>query len=426
MSESIDRRRLLGVAAGAAVGLGARPARALGSNNRIVVGVMGMGGRGTALAKGFQQQPNVEVAYTCDVDQARAEKAAAEVAKVSGGRAPAAITDFRRILEDKAVDVLVVATSNHWHAPAAILGATAGKHVYVEKPCSHNAREGELMVEAARKYDRRMQMGNQRRTWPKVREGIELVRNGEIGRVTFAECWYTNSRGSIGKGKSAPVPAGLDYDLWQGPAPRKAFRDNYLHYNWHWFWHWGNGELGNNGIHTLDLCRWGLGVDYPVQVTSLGGRYRFQDDQETPDTNMVTYTFPDGKMATWHGLSCNRHPDGQKADAVFYGENGSLAIRGGGYALYDAAGKEVKKVTGPAGDASHIANFLDAVRGEGKLNSEIEEGHKSTLMCHVGNIAYRAGKVLRCNPKDGHLVGEKGLMNEHWSREYAKGWEPKV
>jgi predicted dehydrogenase len=422
----MDRREFLGAAAaGLGLALVGRPARAAESNSRLVVGVIGMGGRGRSLAVTFQRQPNVQIAYVCDVDQKRAEQAVAAVAKVASGSPPQAVTDFRRILEDRAVDAVVVATCNHWHAPAAILACAAGKHVYVEKPCSHNPREGELMVAAARKHDRRVQMGNQRRSWPQVIEAIQALRGGEIGQVHYAQSWYTNNRGSIGRGKPAPVPEGLDYNLWQGPAPRKRFHDNYLHYNWHWFWHWGNGELGNNGVHTIDVCRWGLGVDYPTHVTSAGGRYRFDDDQETPDTNVVTFTFDGGKMITWEGLSCDRMPPGRAGDVLFHGEKGSLAIAGGGYTVYDPAGKEIRKVTGRGGDAVHVANFIEAIRETVPLTSEIEEGAKSTLLCHLGNIAYRTGRALRCDSKNGRIHGDREAMRL-WSREYERGWEPKV
>jgi predicted dehydrogenase len=428
VSKSIDRRRFLGAAAstGLALGFSAPAARTAGlaASDKVVVGIMGMGGRGMGHVKTFGQQPGVEVAYVCDVDQHRVAKAAAGVSK-SAEKAPKAVNDFRRILDDKAVDALVIATCNHWHAPAAILGCAAGKDVYVEKPCSHNPREGELMVEAARKHKRHVQMGNQRRSWPKVIEAIEQVRSGAIGRPYLAQAWYTNNRPSIGKGKAAAVPDGLDYDLWQGPAPRRSFHTNYLHYNWHWFWHWGNGELGNNGVHMIDLCRWGLGVDYPVRVTSAGGRYRFDDDQETPDTNVVTFDFADRKSITWEGLSCNQMPEGRVSDVLFQGESGSLAIHAGGYTIYDLKGKEVRKINGPGGDASHVANFLDAVRHGKPLNSEIEEGHKSTLLCHLGNIAYRTGRTLRCDPNHGHVVGDREAM-ALWTREYERGWEPKA
>jgi predicted dehydrogenase len=427
MSESIHRRTFLGSAAtGLALGTGTLLHAADGpaADKRLVVGVMGTGGRGTEHARSFARLPGVTVAYVCDVDTKRMNNGAAEVEKITG-KAPQPVQDFRKVLDDKSVDVLVVATCNHWHAPAAILACAAGKHVYVEKPCSHNPHEGELMVEAAHKSDRRVQMGNQRRSWPKIIEAMQLVREGAIGRAYLAQSWYTNNRGSIGHGKETALPKGLDYDLWQGPAPRRAFHSNYLHYNWHWFWHWGNGELGNNGIHMLDLCRWGLGVEFPVRVTSAGGRYRFEDDQETPDTHTAHFEFDGRKKITWEGLSCNRMPNDQPADVIFYGEKGSLAIHGGGYSIYDEKGKEVRKASGEAGDNVHLSNFLAAVRGETKLNSEIEEGHKSTLLCHLGNIAQRTGRSLKCNPKDGRILEDREAM-AFWSREYEKGWEPKV
>jgi predicted dehydrogenase len=428
MPEPLNRRRFLQAAAstGLALGLAAQPGRAAepAVSDKLVVGVMGTGGRGTGLAKAYAQQPGVTVAYVCDVDKGRAGRAADEVAKVAE-KAPQAVQDFRRILEDKSVDVLVVATCNHWHAPAAILGCAADKHVYVEKPCSHNPREGELLVEAARKHKRFVQMGNQRRSWPKIIEGIEQVRAGAIGRPYLAESWYNNNRPSIGKGKAVPPPEGLDYELWQGPAPRRPFHDNYLHYNWHWFWHWGNGELGNNGVHMIDVCRWGLGVDYPVRVSSAGGRYRFDDDQETPDTHVVSFEFDGRRSISWEGLSRSQGTGGRSAEVLFHGEEGSLAINGGGYTVYDPKGKEVKKVGGAGGDEVHLRNFLDAIRGGKPLNSEIEEGYKSTLLCHLGNIAHRTGRSLRCDPKNGHVLDDKEAM-ALWSREYEKGWEPKV
>ncbi len=421
MMSQLDRRRFLG--AGAALAL-APHAAVLGANDRIVVGVMGMGGRGTSLARTFASDAGVEVTYVCDPDSRRAGQAQEAVGKIKG-QSPKTVGDFRRILDDKAVDVLVVATCNHWHAPAAILGCAAGKHVYVEKPCSHNPLEGELMVAAARKHKKHVQMGNQRRSWPRIIEAIEEVRKGAIGRAYFSQSWYTNNRPTIGVGKPGPMPEGLDYDLWQGPAPKRPFKSNYLHYNWHWFWHWGNGELGNNGVHMIDLCRWGLGVDYPIHVSSSGGRYQFQDDQETPDTHVVSFTFPDRKTITWQGLSCSQLPDNRVADVLFIGDKGSLAIRGGGYTVYDPKGKPIRKSDGPNADATHTGNFLDALRKGGKLTSEIEEAHKSTLLCHLGNIAHRTGRALKCDAKDGHILDDKQAMTL-WTREYEKGWEPKV
>jgi predicted dehydrogenase len=422
---SLSRREILGGGAAAAAAAAAPRWAFAGRspNQTVVVGVMGTGGRGTQLAKGFESLEGVEVATVCDVDRRRAEAAAGVVGKVHD-RKVGVVTDFRRILDNKSVDVLVIGAGNHWHAPAAILACAAGKHVYVEKPCSHNPWEGETMVAAARRHKRHVQMGNQRRSAPKIVEAMEELRKGAVGKVYFSRSVYANVRPSIGRGKPAPVPEGLDFELWQGPAPRRPFKDNILHYNWHWFWHWGNGELGNNGVHSIDLSRWGLGVDYPVRAVSSGGRYAFDDDQETPDTHVVSYEFEGGRRITWEGLSCNRGL-GLGPYVSFHGTEGTLTIEKNGYVVYDKNNKEVKKVDGPGSDDLHFANFLDAVRNNAKLNSEIEEGHKSTLLCHLGNIAHRTGRALRCDPKDGKILDDADAM-KLWKREYEPGWEPRL
>src|SRR5262245_45839782 len=300
----MNRRHFLGasLAAGTSIALSACARDTPSAADHLVVGIMGTGGRGTGLATTYARLPGVSVAYVCDVDKKRAAGAAAAVEKAAG-KAPEAVGDFRKILDDKQVNILVVATCNHWHAPAAILACQHAKHVYVEKPCSYTAQEGEWLVAAARKHNSKVQMGNQRRSWSKIIEAIQQVREGAIGRAYLAQSWYTSDRPSIGRGKAGPGPDGLAYDMWQVPAPRRPFRSNYLHYNWHWFWHWGNGELGNNGIHMIDLCRWGLGVEYPIRITSSGGRYAFDDDQETPDTHVVSFDFPGRKAITWDGVS---------------------------------------------------------------------------------------------------------------------------
>ena len=424
MIDRFSRRTFLASTAAAAVL--ANPARALGGDSRVTLGVMGTGGRGTELGRLFSRQADVVVTYTCDVDESRANSAAGTVEKAAGA-APKAVTDYRKVLDDKDVDGLIIATCNHWHAPAAILACNAGKHAYVEKPCSHNPREGELLVQAARKHKRMVQMGNQRRSYAHYIEATRLVREGIIGRAYLAKSWYFNNRPPTGKGKQTDPPKGLDWDLWQGPAPRRPFKDNYLHYTWHWFWHWGNGELGNNGVHSIDVCRWGLGVDYPVRVTSSGGRYRYDDDQETPDTHSVGFEFADKRLITWEGLSCNTAPGGSSFDMIFYGEKGSLVLKDGGYTVHDPKGKEIQKGTPPKdnGMNAHVANWLAAIRGEAQLNSEIEEGHKSTLLCHLGNIAHRTGRALKCDPKDGKILDDAEAM-KLWAREYQPGWEPKV
>jgi predicted dehydrogenase len=406
----------------------ANPARAV-EGTRVRLGIMGTGGRGTDLGRLFAGLPGVQVATVCDVDEGRVKDAATKIGQVADKakvEPPKAVADFRRILDDKDIDGMIVATCNHWHAPAAILGCAAGKHVYVEKPCSHNPREGEWLVEAARKYKRHVQMGNQRRSFGHYQDAVQKLRDGIIGRAYLAKSWYFNNRPPTGKGKLTDPPKGLDYDLWQGPAPRRPFKDNYLHYKWHWFWHWGNGELGNNGVHTIDVCRWGLGVDYPVRVSSSGGRYRYDDDQETPDTHTVGFEFDGKKLITWEGLSCNQSPSGAAFDILFFGENGSLSLRDNGYTVFDAKGKELQKF--PSAKASmndHIGNWIAAIRDGAKLNSEIEEGYKTTLLCHLGNIAHRTGHAIKCEPKAGHILDDKDAMGL-WTREYEKGWEPKV
>jgi predicted dehydrogenase len=421
--DRINRRHFLGAAASTAVALSGT-GHAYGANDKLLIGVIGTGDRGTGLTKLFAGLPGVEIAYVCDVDQKRVGRAAEEVQK-STGKAPRSVGDFRHLLDDKSVDAVVIATCNHWHGPATILACAAGKHVYVEKPCSHNPQEGELMVAAARKHRRLVQLGTQRRSAAKVTEAIEALHGGVIGRVYLAQAWYTNNRPSIGKGREVPVPAGLDYELWQGPAPRRPFHNNYLHYNWHWFWNWGNGELGNNGIHYMDVCRWGLGVDYPVRVGSAGGRYRYTDDQETPDTQVATFDFADRRTITWEGLSCNRLPTGQTLDILFQGENGSLALDDRGFRVYDVKGRLMREVSGSVRDRDHANNFIEAIRHGVRLNAEIEEGHKSTLLCHLGNIAYRIGRTLHCEPGSGRILQDAEAM-PLWTREYAKGWEPKV
>lgn len=395
-----------------------------GANNKIVVAVMGTNGRGMDHIQSYLAQPNVEIGYICDVDSRAVEKGIAAVVKKQEKK-PKGVKDFRTVLDDKVVDVLSIAAPNHWHAPATILACAAGKNVYVEKPCCYAPHEGELMVAAARKHKRVVQMGNQRRSWPWVIEAIAKVRSGEIGRVTFARTWYNSARGTIGRGKQTPVPDWLDYSLWQGPAPERPYVDNLVHYNWHWRWHWGNGELGNNGIHALDVARWGLGVDYPRRVTCAGGRYQFEDDQETPDAYVTTYEF-DGKAATWESHSC--HPrgfEGEQFGINFYGDKGYLVIAGNGFKIYDINGKELSSTKGRWNDADHFGNFLEGIRTGGRLNSEIEEGVKSTLWCHLGNIAWRTGHALNVDPASGKIVGDREA-DKLWSREYRKGWEPKV
>ena len=441
---SFIKKSAAGVAAisvgGILPGFSARSYAAIaGANDRILVAVMGVNSRGKALSGTFARQENVDIIYVCDVDS-RAEAACSDSIEKLGRKRPAACSDFRKALDDKVVDALVIAAPDHWHAPAAILASKAGKHVYLEKPCSHNPAEGELLVAAADKYGIVMQMGNQRRSFPNVAAGIAELKSGIIGRPYYAKTWYTNNRLSIGTGKEVPVPSWLDYELWQGPAPRKPYRDNLIHYNWHWFWHWGTGEALNNGTHFVDLARWGLGVDFPVKVSSSGGRYAYNDDWETPDTQLISMEFENKSIMTWEGVSCNgRLIEGSSVGVIFTGEKGTLRIDGGNaYSVSDLSGKLIKEVkadtvvdsrntSNPAGglDAFHIVNFLDAIRNGIKLNSDISSGHKSTLLVQLGNIAQRTGSTLSINPANGHIINNPSA-DQLWKRDYQPGWEPVI
>jgi predicted dehydrogenase len=302
----------------------------------------------------------------------------------------------------------------------------AGKHVYVEKPGSQNAHEAEMIVEAATKYDRVVQMGNQRRTW--MKEAIEALHGGAIGPVRFGRGFYYNTRKSVATNEKPAAPD-IDYNLWQGPVPDDAKHDfkALAHYDWHWFWHWGNGELGNNGIHTLDILRWGIKGDYPLRTTYNGGRYFFDDAQETPDTGTAVYDFGHAGCEWVQSSSHPRAAEKPLAEVMFYGDNGTMAIARDSWINYDLKGVEVSKGKGAGGgDPAHIGNFLDAIRGEAKLNSPIVEGQKSTMMCHLGNMAYRTNTVVKCDPKTGKILDNAEAL-KLWGREgYRKGWDVKI
>jgi len=410
-----------------------------GANEKIAVAAMGVNSRGLAVAQNFASQTNCEVLHICDVDSRAAKICIDEVSKIQKQK-PKDTPDFRKALEDKDVDVLIVTAPDHWHAPAGLLACAAGKHVYLEKPCSHNPKEGEMLVQSAKKYNRVMQMGNQRRSWPNVAKAIKELHAGVIGRPYYAKTWYTNNRSSIGIGKKATVPSWLNFDLWQGPAPRMPFQDNLIHYNWHWFWHWGTGEALNNGTHMVDLARWGLGVDFPSKVNSSGGRYRYEDDWETPDTQLISMEFANKSLITWEGRSCNGKLDEENSVGVlFYAENGSMLIgSGNAYKIFDLKNKLIKEVKNdfeidprnlqnPSQqlDALHIQNLFDGIRKGTPLISDIDGGYKSTLLMQLGNIAQRTGRTLNIDSNNGHIINDDNAM-KYWSRSYEPGWEPKV
>jgi len=412
-------------------------ANVLGSNNRLNVAVMGVNSRGGYLAVKFAEAENVKISWICDVDQRAIDKTIQAVNEKYGYE-PKGEKDIRKVLEDKDLDILVIAAPDHWHAPASIMALQAGKHVYVEKPCSHNPREGELLVEAQKKYGKLVQMGNQQRSSYESIEAVKLIKEGIIGKAYYGKAWYANTRGTIGRGVPAPVPDWLDWDLFQGPAPRTEFRDNIVHYNWHWFWNWGTGEILNNGTHELDICRWALDVDYPVKVSSNGGRYHYKDDWEFYDTQIANYDFAGGKSINWEGRSCNGTPFHNRGrGSIIYGTEGTAIIDRNGYEFYDKSNQLIKEAKAGTDNATmnivgggdleklHIGNFINAIRSGEKLNSPIDEGNKSVTICQLGNIAQEMGRSLEIDYSNGRIVNDKKAM-KMWGRKYEKGWEVNV
>ena len=413
-----SRRTFLKASALTSLATGIAKAQQTNPANHIRVGVMGLG-RGMAHVKSYLQIPGVEVAYLCDVDHRRLESAAQHVATKQDSK-PQTATDFRKVLEDKSIDALSIAAPNFWHAPATIMACQAGKHVYVEKPGSHNPHEATRMVEAAAEHQRLVQMGNQRRSLPSFINGVTKLREGVIGKVTYARCWYDSDRPGIGKGAETPVPEWLDYDLWQGPVLERPYKDNLVHYNWHWHWHWGNGELGNNGVHALDIARWGLGVSAPLKVSYVGGRYHFDDDQETPDSGDAVFDF--GHCgASWHGSSCHRRKPEAHPFVAFYGEGGVMAFGSSGYEIFDLEGKAIETIAPDFTDLLHFENFIGAIRNGTPLHAPIADAQQSTMLCHLGNIAYRQSATQH-RQADQTWESVIGKDSAWWKREYRAGW----
>jgi len=412
--------------------------RIKGANERLNFAVVGIRSRGKAHLESISKCKNTFVSHICEVDQ-RYVKEFSEEAEKSFGQAPVLETDYRKLMEIKDLDAVTIATPEHWHAPMAIMGLQAGKHVYLEKPCSHNPREGELLIKAQKKYKPLIQMGNQQRSSAHTQHIIKKIKEGLIGKVYYAKAFYYNRRGSIGIGKKVPVPSYLDWELWQGPAPRRAYKDNYHPYNWHWFWHYGTGETLNNGTHEVDVCRWALGVDYPKKVTANGGRYHYQDDWEFYDTLITGFDYGD-KTLIWEGISCQSKKSPGRGSLI-HGTDGTVFVDRKGYTHYDAKHEIVEKVKDDAGKdndtanligggdmtTQHFQNFIDAIKSEDKkkLNSPIDDANISVTSLHLSNIAWKMGRSLEIDPKTGHILKDKAAM-DMWGRKYEKGWEPKV
>ncbi len=438
----ISRRTCLdGLAIGAAataVGSTARSyAQILGSNDRLNFAIMGLNGRGFAHLSALKaNSKSAHVSHICDVDSKILAKFSVEAEKELG-YAPTTNGDFRKVLESKDVDAITIATPDHWHAPMAVRGLQAGKHVYVEKPSSHNPREGELLIEAQKKYGKLVQVGDQQRSSPHTIKIVQQIHDGLIGRAYYAKAWYVNTRKSMGIGKAAPVPASLDWDLWQGPVPRSEYKDNIQPYNWHWLTRYGTGEALNNGTHEVDVARWALGVDYPERVTASGGRYQYKDDWQFPDTMVTSFTYPD-QMLDWEGRCCNgMKMYGRERGVTVLGTTGTVLVDREGYEVYDWHGKKTDEYTTGKQNSSadllsrdsmtdlHFGNLINAIRNGEPLHSPIEVANVSVTILQLSNIAYFVNRELKLDTKDGHIANDPEAM-KMWARTYQKGWEMRV
>ncbi|MEO9853804.1 MAG: Gfo/Idh/MocA family oxidoreductase [Reichenbachiella sp.] len=445
MENKVSRRKFIkktALAGSGALALGSLQmpaysyAKILGANDRINFGVVGMNGRGIQHINMAAKAKNTAIRYLCDVDSRVLERANKMTLELTGKKANP-IEDFRELLEKKDLDAIMVATPEHWHAPMGIMGMQAGKHVYLEKPSSHNPREGEMLVQVQQSTGKTLQIGTQQRSAPTSFQAVKDIRDGIIGKAYMGKAWYSNKRGSIGIGKLASIPNWLNWELWQGPAPRTAYKDNIVHYNWHWFERWGTGEIHNNGTHEIDICRWALGVDYPARVTSSGGRYHFQDDWEFYDSQMANFEFEGGKMISWEGRSCApfKH-HGRGRGVTIHGTAGTILLDRNEYIAYDMDNNIIKKMAedeisattdtvGAGGlDDFHINNFLESIRSGAPLNAPIQDAHKTNVLCHLGNISQKVGRSLNIDTSNGKILNDEEAMKS-WSRSYEKGWEPK-
>lgn len=412
--------------------------RIMGASDRINVAVIGNYRRANAMRQSFADlKDKLNILYVCDVVKERRDTYA-ESLKEAVGYVPDAVNDYREILADPKVDAIFLFTPDHWHAPGTWMALEAGKHVYVEKPLTHNPREGELLLQYHKKYNKIVQMGSQQRSQFTAQKIISEIHDGLIGDIYSVMAYYINNRGSIGNGKVVPVPDGFDWDLFQGPAPREAYKDIYFDYYWHWFWTWGTGETGNNAAHEFDVARWVLKVAHPQRVEVNAGKFYYVDDDWTMyDTMEATFVYPGGVTIKWDGRSRTGYSAyGSGRGNIVYGSKGTVAIGRNGYTVYDLKGDLIREeeeatrsqttsVGGEGGiTTNHVNNFLEAIKGTAKSNSVLSEAVKSNLMCHTANIAYKTGQPLISDPITGHILDKK-IMKEHWAREYEPGWGPR-
>ena len=423
---ALNRRQFLGssaqnaasVAAGV-VSLSAAATLASSDTVPIRLGVIGVRNQGKELATSFASLAGARVTAVCDVDESLLPAVAKSVEQLQGS-APKLERDFRRLLDNSEIDAVVIATPDHWHAVMTILACQAGKDVYVEKPVSHTIAEGTRMVAAARHYDRVVQSGLQQRSGAHFQSAIDYIRSGKLGRVRLAKAWTAHLRKSIGRKTDCSTPQGVDYDLWLGPATAKKFNPNRFHHNWHWNWDYGSGELGNWGVHMLDIARWGLEVGWPTQVSAIGGQHYFDDDQQTPDTLLANYSFPGTTIAWEHRLWSHQGIEGRSAAVAFHGDQGTLIVDRGGWKVYGQS----ESVTSDSSNCStpHQQNFLDSIRARSRPTADIEIGHLSSALCHLGNIAYRVGRTVQFDPPSQQFVRDP-VADVLLDCDYRSPWE---
>ena len=395
---------------------GAAALRVLGANDRVNVAVIGVGGRGTDHVKFISKLPNAKLAGVCDVNQAQTERASALVEKL-GGSKPKQYEDMRRVFDDKDIDAVSIATPNHWHALSTIWACEAGKDVYCEKPASYNIFEGLRMTAAARKNKRIVQIGMQSRSTEHKQRAVQLLRDGALGKLYMAKGFCFKRRRSIGHTPDEPVPAGVNWDLFLGPAAITPYSKNRHVYNWHWFWNTGNGDIGNQGIHEMDICRWGMGVGLPQAVSATGGKYVYEDDQETPNTLLATLDYGDKEIVfEVRGLptagEADMRPGGPNfVGNIFYGEKGFMVVDDAGFRIFLGEKREPgESMQSKRDDTSgaHFANFLEAVktRKHTDLNGDVETGAESMVLVHLANTSYRLGRSLKFDPKTHSFIGD--------------------
>ncbi|MFT5470450.1 MAG: putative dehydrogenase [Verrucomicrobiales bacterium] len=423
MSTKNSRRQFLRRSAAAGAGLSLSSA-SFAANDKISIACIGVRGRGNSVMYSFSNEPDCAITHICDVRDSVREQRGAEMAKKTG-LTPKLVKDYRDLLDDPSIDALMVATPDHWHALLTIQGCQAGKDVYVEKPASHNIQEGKVAVAAARKHDRMVQMGTQIRSAAFLREAREYVDSGALGKVISGKSWETARNAAVHLPADGKAPAGIDYDLWQGPSPERAYNSAIVGGAWRWLFDYGTGDLGNDGVHRVDYCRYVMGLDdMPEAISCSGGKFFFQDDdQEFPDTMFVNYDYPNHVLQYEMRLWSKPKLFGQGEGATIYGENGWILLNNTSWKAYDAAGKLVKQGQSDVGQQGHVRNFLDAVRSRKResLNQEIYSGHVSTTMCHAGNIAWRTGKKLRFDPKTETF--DDAEANKLVGREHREGFE---